>query len=114
MLNSQHFFHIISRKADVDLTPLDYYFWGALKDRCYAYKPETIDALKDNIREPFGEILFPLLTERIVLSNNKRNLRKYSIVFLKLLTKKKYLADPILIYWVDLKNRKLKNDGKNV
>ena len=44
--------HIISRRADVlwpprnyDLTSLDYYLWGAVKD-----KPETIGALKNNIR----------------------------------------------------------------
>ena len=49
--------HIISRRANVfwpprscDLTPLD-------KDKCYADKPETTDALKDNIREASGEIL---------------------------------------------------------
>ena len=55
--------HIISRRADVvrtpwscDLTPLDYYLWVAVKDKCYADKPETIDALKDNIREAIGEI----------------------------------------------------------
>ena len=49
---------IISHRADVvwpprhcDLTPLDYYLWGAVKDKCYADKPETIDALKDNSRE---------------------------------------------------------------
>ena len=54
---------IISHRADVvwpprscDLTPLDYYLWGALNDKCYADKPETIDALKDNIREAIGEI----------------------------------------------------------
>ena len=54
---------IISRRADVvwpppscDLTPLDYYLWGAIKDKCYADKPETIDALKDNIREAIVEI----------------------------------------------------------
>ena len=54
---------IISRRADVaspprscDLTPLDYYLWGAIKDKCYADKPKTIDALKDNIREAIGEI----------------------------------------------------------
>ena len=43
---------IISRRDDVvwpprsltDLTPLDYYLWGAVKDKCYADKPETIDA----------------------------------------------------------------------
>ena len=49
---------IISRRADVvwsprscDLTSLNYYLWGAVKDKCYADKPETIDALKDNIRQ---------------------------------------------------------------
>ena len=54
---------IISRRADVlwpprscDLTPLDYYIWGALKDKCYADKPETIEALKDNMRQAIGEI----------------------------------------------------------
>ena len=38
------------------MTPLNYYMWGAVKDKCYAVKPETIDALKDNIREAIGEI----------------------------------------------------------
>ena len=54
---------IISRRADVvwlprscHLTPLDYYLWGAFKKKCYADKPETIDALKDNIREAISEI----------------------------------------------------------
>ena len=54
---------IISHRADVvwpprscDLTPSDYYLWGAVKDKCYADKPETIDTLKDNIREVIGEI----------------------------------------------------------
>ena len=38
-----------------DLTPLDYYFWGAVKNNCYTDKPETIDALNYNIREATGE-----------------------------------------------------------
>ena len=49
---------IVSRRADVvwplrscNLTPLYYYLWGAVKDKCYADKPKTIDALKDNIRK---------------------------------------------------------------
>ena len=52
----------ISRRADVvwqlrsDLTLLDYYLWGAVKGKCYADKLETIEALKDNIRETIGEI----------------------------------------------------------
>ena len=55
--------HIISRRANVvwpprscDLTPLDYYLWGAVKDKCYVDNSETIDALKDNICEAIGEI----------------------------------------------------------
>ena len=54
---------IISSRADIlwsprscDLTPLDYYLWGAVKDKCYVDKPETIGALKENIREAIGEI----------------------------------------------------------
>ena len=54
---------IISRRTDCvwpprscDLTLLNYYLWSAVKDKWYADKPETIDALKDNIREAIGEI----------------------------------------------------------
>ena len=46
---------IISRRADVvwptrscDLTALVYYFWGAVKDKCYADKLEIIDTI-DNV-----------------------------------------------------------------
>ena len=39
-----------------DLTPLAYYLLGAVKDKCYADTPETIDALKDNICEAISEI----------------------------------------------------------
>ena len=45
---------IISHKANIvwppqscDLTPLHYYLWGGVKDKCYADKTETIDALKE-------------------------------------------------------------------
>ena len=38
------------------MQPLDYYLWGAVKNKCYAEKQETIDALKDSIREVIGEI----------------------------------------------------------
>ena len=54
---------IISHSADVvwpprscDLTPLDYYLFGAVKVKCYADKPETINALNDYIRETIAEI----------------------------------------------------------
>ena len=54
---------IISRRADIvwppgscDLRPLDYYLWGDVNDKCYTDKAETIDSLKDNIREAICEI----------------------------------------------------------
>lgn len=54
---------IISRFGDVnwlarscDLTLLDFFLWGAVKDRCYADNPETIPALKHNIATVIGEI----------------------------------------------------------
>ena len=85
---------IISRRADV--------IWHRRtiicgdKDKCYVDKPETIDALKDNILEAIGEMqlhtidnmhknwadrlgyfewnYFPLLTGRIILSNKKKEI----------------------------------------
>ena len=47
---------IVLPTRNCDLTLLDYYLWGAVKDKCYADKPETIDALKDHIHEAIGEI----------------------------------------------------------
>ena len=90
--------HIISRRANVvwpprscDLTPLNYYLCGVVKDKYYADKAETINTLNDNIRETIGEIQLhtidnvhdqprqpfegnycPLLTGRIVPSNQKK------------------------------------------
>ena len=84
-----------------NLTPLEDYLCCANKDKCYADKSETIDALKGNIREAIGEMqlhtinnvvfyfYFPLLTGRIVLSNKRRNLKKYLVDFFKAFSKKK-------------------------
>lgn len=54
---------IISRNGDVnwpprscDLTPLDFYLWGAVKDKCYADNPQTINHLKTNIEAAIAEI----------------------------------------------------------
>ena len=33
------------------MTPLDYYLWSAIKDKCYTDKPKTIDTLKEAIGE---------------------------------------------------------------
>ena len=35
---------------------LNYYLWGALKYKCYADKPELIDAIKGSIHDAIGEI----------------------------------------------------------
>ena len=47
---------ISSRNSDVnwppwrcDLTTLDYFLWEAVKDKCYANHPETIEILKHEI-----------------------------------------------------------------
>ena len=47
---------VVLPSRNCDFTPLDYYLWGAFKAKCYADKPETIEALKDNICEAIGEI----------------------------------------------------------
>ena len=41
---------------DAELMSFDYCLWNAITDKCYADKPETIDALNDHIREAIGEI----------------------------------------------------------
>ena len=85
---------IISLSANVvwpplscDLTPLDYYLSGAVKDKCYADKPETIDDLKD-IREEVGEIQLPTIdnvlknwTDRVGYCMASRGSRFNEIVF---------------------------------
>ena len=65
---------IVSRRAVIvwsprscDFKPSDYYLWVAVKDKCYADKPETIDALKDNIRESIVEI------QRYTINNVLKN-----------------------------------------
>ena len=54
-----------------DLAPLDYYLWGVAKDKCYADKPETIDALNDNIREAIGEIQLHTLANMLKNSTDR-------------------------------------------
>ena len=46
----------MSLPRSCDLISLDYYLWSAVKDKCYTYEPNTIDALKDDIREAIGKI----------------------------------------------------------
>ena len=39
-----------------DLTPMDFFFWGVLKDKVYSRKPRSIDDLKNYINDAFQEI----------------------------------------------------------
>ena len=71
-----------------DLTPLENYLWGVVKGKCYAGKPETIDALKDNIREPIDEIQLHTInnvlknwTDRIGYSMASRGSHLNEIIF---------------------------------
>ncbi|CAH0554705.1 unnamed protein product [Brassicogethes aeneus] len=54
---------VISRNGDInwparscDLTPLEFFLWGYVKSLVYANKPQTIEALRDNIRHVIGEV----------------------------------------------------------
>ena len=54
---------VISQRGDVnwpprscDLTPLDFFLWGYLKDKVYINKPQTIEDLKEEIRHNIAEI----------------------------------------------------------
>ena len=41
--------HVNWPPRSCDLTPLDYFFWRAVKDKCYTNHPETIETLKHKI-----------------------------------------------------------------
>lgn len=44
---------------------LDYFLWGAVKDKCYANHPETIDALKHEIEVAINEIRAETIEEML-------------------------------------------------
>ena len=48
-----------------DLTPLDFFLWGYLKDKVYINKPQTIEDLKEEIRRNIAEIC-PQLCQRVM------------------------------------------------
>ena len=109
---------IINRRADVvwphrscDLTPLDYYLWDAVKDKCYDDKPDireaicgiqlhTIGNVLKNWTDRVGycmasrgshlnEIIFHYYPEGWYFQiKKKREFRKHPVVFLKHFPKK--------------------------
>lgn len=69
---------LISRRGDInwpprspDLSPLDYFLWGYLKDRVYRSKPKTLTELKDNIEREIIAIPKDML-ERSIQNFKKR------------------------------------------
>jgi len=73
---------LISLRGDIgwparspDLTPCDFFLWGYLKAEVYKYRPQTLKALKDAIREEVAAIP-PELTN-IVMENFRERLRQF-------------------------------------
>lgn len=69
---------VISRRGDhnwpprsCDLTPLDFFLWGHVKDKVYANAPQSIQDLKDGIREVIEDIQ-PQMCELVMENFMKR------------------------------------------
>ena len=69
---------LISRFGDLhwparslDLTAPDFFLWGFLKSRVYVNKPQTLAALKDNIRQEC-EDLSPEVLAKVMENDIKR------------------------------------------
>lgn len=54
-----------------DLTPLDFFLWGHLKDRVYKNQPKNLEQLKRNIKEVI-EQLTPEICENVIRNFTKR------------------------------------------
>lgn len=74
---------VISKRGNIewpprspDLSPLDFFLWGFLKNKIYSNKPRTITALKGNIRAEMAAI--PTATCRRVFDNLKIRLEECS------------------------------------
>lgn len=78
LLQTKYPGRVISQRGDIDwpprscdLTPLDFFLWGYLKERVYVNKPATIPELKENIRRAIAEIE-PHLCESVMKNFAKR------------------------------------------
>ena len=54
-----------------DLTPLDFFFWGVLKNQMFSDKPKTLNDLKENIINPLKDIN-PEMCKKVTESIIKR------------------------------------------
>ena len=64
-----------------DLTPLDYYLWGAVKDKCYADKPNIIDALEGEIELHTIDNVLKDWTDRVGHCMSSRDSHLNEIIF---------------------------------
>jgi hypothetical protein len=55
------FINICGTNRSPDLTPLDFYLWGSLKDDVYRRKPATLDDLRGNIAMSYAAITLDTL-----------------------------------------------------
>ena len=72
---------LVSLRGDIgcparspDLTPCDFFLWGYLKAEVYKYRPQTLKALKEAIREDFAGI--PPEMTNTVMENFRERLRQ--------------------------------------
>lgn len=56
-----------------DLSPMDYFLWGRVKDKVYKYKPKDLSELKDKIRDTMESI--PEAELRPTIDNFEKRLR---------------------------------------
>ena len=79
MTEIESFFHdrIISKALwpprSRDLSPLDFFLWGALKGKAYANRPRTIQELENNIRREIAAISEGVL--QATFANMKRRVQ---------------------------------------
>ena len=73
--------HRISLRGDIgwsarspDLTPCDFFLWGHLKAKVYTRRPETIEQLKEAIRQEVAAI--PPAMTRKVMDNFRERLQE--------------------------------------
>ncbi|KAJ8935630.1 hypothetical protein NQ318_009140 [Aromia moschata] len=57
-----------------DITPLDFFLWGTIKNKVYATRPQIREELSDRIREAYQSITRQQL--RNVIRNNRRRIEK--------------------------------------
>ena len=57
-----------------DLSPCDFFLWGYLKARVYVNRPQSLENLKDNIREEIANIPSDMLVR--VMENTRNRYMK--------------------------------------